>query len=62
MVIGHLSRKKNLNITRGIVQGKPEGKRGQGRTRMRIRIYRLLLIFQNENKIFEKCETTYLLG
>ena len=31
---GHLSRKKNLNLTKCIVQGKPEGKRGQGRPRM----------------------------
>ena len=31
---GHLSRKKNLNLTKCIVQGKPEGKRGQGRPRI----------------------------
>ena len=31
---GHLSRKNNLNLTKSIVQGKPEGKRGQGRPRM----------------------------
>ena len=28
---GHMSRKKNLNLTKTIVQGKPEGKRGKGR-------------------------------
>ena len=31
---GHLSRKKNLNLTKCTVQGKPEGRRGQGRPRM----------------------------
>ena len=31
---GHVSRKKNLNLTKCIVQGKPEGRRGQGRPRM----------------------------
>ena len=31
---GHLSRKKNLNLTKCIVQGKPEGKRGRSRPRM----------------------------
>ena len=31
---GHLSRKKNLNLTKCMVQGKPEGRRGQGRPRM----------------------------
>ena len=30
---GHMSRKKNLNLTKTIVQGKPEGKRGKGRPR-----------------------------
>ena len=30
---GHMSRNKNLNITKVIVQGKPEGKRGKGRPR-----------------------------
>ena len=28
---GHMSRKENLNLTKTIVQGKPEGKRGKGR-------------------------------
>ena len=27
---GHMSRKKNLNLTKTIVQGKPEGRRGKG--------------------------------
>ena len=31
---GHMSRKKNLNLTKTIVQGKPEGKRGKGRPRI----------------------------
>ena len=30
---GHMSRKKFLNLTKTIVQGKPEGKRGKGRPR-----------------------------
>ena len=30
---GHMSRKKNLNLTKTIVQGKPEGRRGKGRPR-----------------------------
>ncbi len=30
---GHMSRKKNLNLTKTIIQGKPEGKRGKGRPR-----------------------------
>ena len=30
---GHMSRKNNLNLTKTIVQGKPEGKRGKGRPR-----------------------------
>ena len=30
---GHMSRNRNLNITKTIVQGKPEGKRGRGRPR-----------------------------
>ena len=30
---GHLSRKKNLNLTKTVVQGKPEGRRGKGRPR-----------------------------
>ena len=30
---GHMYRKKNLNLTKTIVQGKPEGKRGKGRPR-----------------------------
>ena len=28
---GHMSRNQNLNLTKTIVQGKPEGRRGQGR-------------------------------
>ena len=31
---GHMSRKKNLNLTKTIVQGKPEGRRGKGRPRI----------------------------
>ena len=31
---GHLTRNKNLNLTKCMVQGKPEGRRGQGRPRM----------------------------
>ena len=31
---GHVSRKSNLNLTKCLIQGKPEGKRGQGRPRM----------------------------
>ena len=31
---GHMSRKNNLNLTKSIVQGKPCGKKGQGRPRM----------------------------
>ena len=30
---GHMSRKKNLNLTKTVVQGKPEGRRGKGRPR-----------------------------
>ena len=28
---GHMSRNQNLNLTKTIVKGKPEGRRGQGR-------------------------------
>ena len=33
---GYLSRKNNLNLTKCKVQGKPEGKRVQGRPRVKL--------------------------